>query len=89
MPLNENYTARITLYGERKAESITYDNAIEAGNKLIANVNKMALYGAKRKQTVMRLKEPALAKSNKIRLDTGLDLVRGDRLALLPTSYFY
>jgi hypothetical protein len=30
--------AEITLFGEKDAKAIVYDNAIEAGNKLIANV---------------------------------------------------
>jgi len=40
--------ARLTLYGEKNAEAIVYDNAIEAGNKLIANVNLMKIYGKPR-----------------------------------------
>lgn len=39
---------RITLYGEKQMETIVYDNAIEAGNKLIANINVMRIYGRKR-----------------------------------------
>jgi len=45
-PMEKN--ARLTLYGERNAETIVYDNAIEAGNKLIANVNKIRMYGKPR-----------------------------------------
>lgn len=41
-------SARITLYGEKQQETIVYDNAIEAGNKLIANVNVMRIYGMPR-----------------------------------------
>jgi len=37
--------AKITLYGEKNMETIVYDNAIEAGNKLIANVNVMKMFG--------------------------------------------
>ena len=40
--------ARITLYGEKGAETIVYDNAIEAGNKNIANVGKLRVFGAPR-----------------------------------------
>lgn len=68
-------------------ETIVYDNAIEAGNKLIANVNVMKMYGKKRSWKMSRLREPALKGSNEILVDTGLDMVPGDRLALLPTSY--
>jgi len=30
-------TARITLFGEKENQHIVYDNAIEAGNKILAN----------------------------------------------------
>lgn len=35
----------IELHGEKDAKAIVYDNAIEAGNKLIANINVMKIYG--------------------------------------------
>jgi hypothetical protein len=35
----------IELHGEKDAKHIVYDNAIEAGNKLIANLNVMKIYG--------------------------------------------
>jgi hypothetical protein len=35
----------IMLHGEKDAKAIVYDNAIEAGNKLIANLNIMRIYG--------------------------------------------
>ena len=40
--------ATITLYGLRGESTIVYDNAIEAGSKVIANVNKVYMYGVKR-----------------------------------------
>jgi len=49
----------------------------------------MSLFGKKRTKNYVRLREPAVKGSNKIKVETGLDLVRGDRLALLPTSYFH
>lgn len=81
------HKARITLYGEKNMETIVYDNAIEAGNKLIANVNVMRIYGKARGWKMSRLREPALKGSNTFTIDAGLDIVEGDRLALLPTSY--
>jgi hypothetical protein len=39
----------IKLHGEKNAKMIVYDEAIEAGNKLIANTNKIFIYGKKRK----------------------------------------
>jgi len=47
--------ARITLYGEKNAETIVYDNAIEAGNKNIANVNVLRIFGKKRSWKMARL----------------------------------
>jgi len=47
------------MHGEKNAAAIVYDEAIEAGNKVIANVNIMRMYGKKRKQTIMRLHAPA------------------------------
>lgn len=78
--------ARITLYGSKREETIVYDNAVEAGNKLIANVNVMRIFGKKR-WNMTRLVEPALKGSTEFTVEKGLDLVAGDRLGLLPTSY--
>ena len=41
--------ATITLYGKRNEETIVFDNAIEAGTKVLANINKVYMYGIKRK----------------------------------------
>jgi hypothetical protein len=79
--------ARITLYGEKQMETIVYDNAIEAGNKLIANVNILRIYGKARGWSMTRLSSPAEKGSNSFYVEAGLDIVPGDRLALLPTSY--
>lgn len=40
--------ARITLYGQKESETMTYDYTKEAGNKIIANVNVMKMYGKPR-----------------------------------------
>ena len=50
---------KIGLFGEKNAKGIVYDNAIEAGNKLIANTNKLNLYGKKRTKNWTRLLAPA------------------------------
>lgn len=84
-PMEKN--ARITLYGSKDMETIVYDNAIEAGNKLIANVNVMKMYGKKRSWKMTRLTKPALKGSNQIFVEPGLDLRVGDRLGLPSTSY--
>ena len=78
---------QIMLYGEKNAKMIVYDEAIEAGNKLIANTNKISIFGKKRKQTILRLHAPAEKGATQLTLDKDMDLVAGDRLGLLPTSY--
>lgn len=40
--------ARITLFGEKSNQAIVYDNAIEAGNKIIANTGTIKMFGIKR-----------------------------------------
>ena len=47
--------ATIWLHGEKDAKHIVYDNAIEAGNKLIANLNIMRIYGKQRSHKFTRL----------------------------------
>jgi len=37
--------ANIKLYGEKDAEHIVYTAAVEAGNKMIANVGLVSMYG--------------------------------------------
>jgi hypothetical protein len=82
-----NGTCEIILYGEKNARAIVYDNAIEAGNKLIANLNVMRIYGKRRSHLMTRLHKEALKGDNEILIGKGMDLVPGDRLALLPTSF--
>jgi hypothetical protein len=47
VPFTANAT--ITLYGEKANASMVYDNAIEAGNKILANTGKVQMYGVSRK----------------------------------------
>jgi len=49
------HNAQITLFGEKDQETVVYDNAIEAGNKLIANVNLIKMFGKKRTKKMTRL----------------------------------
>jgi hypothetical protein len=77
----------ITLYGEKNAETIVYDNAVEAGNKLIAVTGKFSAYGVPRLNKMSRLTQPALRNETSFFVEPGLDWVAGDRLGLLPTSY--
>jgi hypothetical protein len=54
-----NHTATITLHGAKNDTTIVYDNAIEAGNKVIANVGTIKMYGKKRSQKMTRLTNEA------------------------------
>jgi len=45
------------------------------------------MFGKRRSKTMFRLRRPALKGSNELLTETGLDLVPGDRIALMPTSY--
>jgi hypothetical protein len=66
---------------------MVYDNAIEAGNKLIANVGVVKMFGKPRTQKMTRLLAPAQKGVNSITVEPGLDLVAGDRLGLASTSF--
>ena len=80
---------RITLYGEKDAKAIVFDNAIEAGNKLIANVGLVKMYGKPRtrESQLTRLVESTAKSDTSIKVSPGLDWVPGDRIALLATSF--
>jgi len=78
--------AQITLHGLKEHKSMVYDNAIEAGNKLIANIGTIKMYGKKRTQNIARLHATANKGDTSITIDANLDIVPGDRLALAATS---
>jgi len=84
-----NHTAKITLYGEKNSEAIVYDNAIEAGNKVLANVGTVKMFGKPRTTKMTRLHAEANKGDKEILVETGLDLVAGDRIALAATSFKY
>lgn len=82
-----NHTAKITLFGEKDSEAIVYDNAIEAGNKVLANVGTIKMFGKPRTTKMTRLHAEANKGDTEILVETGLDLVAGDRIALAATSF--
>jgi hypothetical protein len=49
----------IMLHGEKDAKHIAFDNAIEGGNKIIANLNIMRIYGKQRSHHFSRLQMEA------------------------------
>jgi hypothetical protein len=69
------HNAQITLYGEKNAETIVYDNAIEAGNKVLANVGTVKMFGKSRTKKMTRLRQEVNKGNTEIYVETGLDLV--------------
>lgn len=79
--------AKITLYGAKSEAAFAYDSQVEAGNKILANTGLISMWGKPRTQLLMRLHAEASVGATSITIDTGLDLVAGDRIALATTSY--
>lgn len=79
--------AEIVLYGRKNEAAITYNNAIEAGSKLIANTGTLKLFGNSRAQTMTRLLKEAKRGDTSIFVEPGLELFTGDKIAILPSSY--
>jgi hypothetical protein len=77
--------AKITLYGEQDAETIVMDGAVEAGNKVIANMGLFQAHGAQRSQ-FSRLKRSVNEREKEALVETGLDWVAGDQLYFAPTT---
>jgi len=73
--------------GEKDKEAMVFDGAIEAGNKLIANVNKVYMFGKPRLNKMSRLLRPAEKGQTEIQVESGLDWVVGDRIGLLATAF--
>jgi len=59
----------------------------EAGNKIIANLGTVKLYGKKRAQKMTRLHAEAKKGATTVTLGTELDIVKGDKLAFAPTAF--
>jgi hypothetical protein len=70
-PLTAN--VNITLHGEKNAEAMVYDNAVEAGNKLIAVTGRVQAYGKPRKGKATRLTQPALRNESSFFVEPGLE----------------
>lgn len=65
-----------------------YTNAIEAGNKILANTGSIRMFGKRRTQMARLIKQ--VTKGDKqITLQSGLDWQEGDRIGLLPTGMHY
>jgi hypothetical protein len=77
--------AKITLYGLKQDQHIVYDNAVEAGNKILANTGLIKIYG-KPRAIRSRLLKTALATDSSIFVEKGLDWLPNDVIGLAPTT---
>lgn len=70
--------ATITLYGMKQDEQIVYDNAIESGNKVLANTAIISIFGRPRKVTRSRLLNTILPGNTTFTIEAGLDWQVGE-----------
>jgi cell migration-inducing and hyaluronan-binding protein len=81
--------AKITLIGEKNDVTLVLaDQGVEGGNKVIANLGKITMYGKKRSFKLTRLRAAAKIGDTKITVEPeNVDLVKDDRIALAATSF--
>lgn len=77
--------ARIVLYGSYNDQFITMPGAAEAGNKMIANVGTVRMFGTDRSR-IARLTAECQKGATSCTVATGLDWVAGDKLGFAPTA---
>jgi hypothetical protein len=87
-----NMTARITLHGENNLDNSEdsdsiYISGVKTGNRILANAGIMKMYGKQRDGNLTRLRAEVFKDATEIIVESGLDWVEGDRIALGPTSY--
>jgi len=68
----------IHLHGKRNEDVIALDAAVEGGNKILANLGTIKMYGQKRGFKVTHLLDPVTKGGTKITVDKDLDIVAGD-----------
>lgn len=78
--------AQITLYGYKQDQHIVYDNAIEAGNKILANTGILSFWGVPRPFTRTRLLKTGNPKDLTIQVEAGLSWKENDTVALPSTN---
>lgn len=79
----------IVLYGEQESQSMFLTNAIEAGNKVLMNINKVIMKGKPVTTYNTRLQQEANAGDNFIYIETGLTGWDSGHILLAPTSTSY
>jgi hypothetical protein len=81
------FTATITLFGEKESDHIVFTEAIEAGNKLIANTGTIKMYGIPRSSQFVRILAEVYPGNNTLTVPPNLDYRPDDILVLAPTSF--
>ena len=82
-----NHLATIMLYGERNDEYMTFSGDIVGGNKIIANIGLIKMFGKPRSTKMTRLTANINKGDTQVFVEPSLDLVAGDRLAVTASSY--
>jgi len=77
--------AIITLYGNYDGSFITMPGMTEAGNKMIANVGTVKMFGKPRSR-MSRLTASCQKGSSSCAVEPGLDWVAGDKLGFAPSA---
>lgn len=77
--------ALITLFGMKQDEHIIYQNAIEAGNKILANTALISMWGQPRTART-RLLKTVFTNDQSITVEAGLDWKVNDTIALPSTT---
>lgn len=78
----------VTLHGGKSDEAMALqDVSLEAGSKIIANIGELKLFGRKRANKMTRLLADVAKGDTTITVAKGLDLVKGDKLGLVATSF--
>ena len=77
--------ANIVLYGTYNDSFITMPGATEAGNKMIANVGSVKIYGAPRSR-MSRLLAEVQKGATSCTVQKDLDWVAGDQLGFAPSA---
>jgi len=80
----------VTLHGGKNDEAMALqDVTLEAGSKIIANIGELKLFGKKRAHKMTRLLASCAKGDTTITVAKSLDLVKGDSLGLVATSFDY
>mmetsp|Transcript_29264 Transcript_29264/g.28392 ORF Transcript_29264/g.28392 Transcript_29264/m.28392 type:complete len:776 (-) Transcript_29264:1803-4130(-) len=83
------HNAIITLYGLKDNEYIVFKDNIEAGDKILINTGRVEMHGQSRVNYLTRLTETANPGASVIYVESNLDWMAGDVIALAPTTVVY